>query len=72
MDKLVITGGAPLQGEVSVSGAKNAALPILCASLLAPDPLVLTNVPNLRDVATTCALLEKWAWWSRRTPPGMR
>jgi UDP-N-acetylglucosamine 1-carboxyvinyltransferase len=57
VDKLVITGGKPLRGEVSVSGAKNAALPILCASLLAPDPLVLTNVPNLRDVSTTCALL---------------
>lgn len=59
MDKLVITGGAPLRGEISVSGAKNAALPILCASLLAPDPLVLTNVPDLRDVSTACALLER-------------
>jgi UDP-N-acetylglucosamine 1-carboxyvinyltransferase len=59
VDKLVITGGAPLRGEVSVSGAKNAALPILCASLLAPDPLVLTNVPSLRDVSTTCTLLER-------------
>ena len=59
MDKLVIMGGAPLKGEVSISGAKNAALPILCASLLASDPLVLTNVPNLRDVSTACALLEQ-------------
>jgi UDP-N-acetylglucosamine 1-carboxyvinyltransferase len=59
VDKLVITGGGPLRGEVSVSGAKNAALPILCASLLAPDPLELTNVPRLRDVSTTCTLLER-------------
>ena len=42
MDKLRIHGGAPLRGEVRASGAKNAALPILCASLLAPDPLTLT------------------------------
>jgi UDP-N-acetylglucosamine 1-carboxyvinyltransferase len=59
LDKLILTGGNPLHGEVSVSGAKNAALPILCASLLTPDPLELTNVPNLRDVETACALLEK-------------
>ncbi|MBK8740533.1 MAG: UDP-N-acetylglucosamine 1-carboxyvinyltransferase [Betaproteobacteria bacterium] len=59
MDKLVLTGGAPLHGVVGVSGAKNAALPILCASLLTPDPLALTNVPDLRDVATARRLLEK-------------
>ena len=59
MDKLVITGGAALHGEVSISGAKNAALPILCASLLSTDPLELINVPNLRDVATACALLAR-------------
>ena len=57
MDKLVIQGGIPLHGEVRISGAKNAALPILCAGLLAETPLKLTNVPHLRDVSTTLALL---------------
>ena len=57
MDKLVIQGGIPLHGEVRISGAKNAALPILCAGLLAEAPLRLTNVPHLRDVTTTLALL---------------
>ena len=57
MDKLVIQGGVPLHGEVRISGAKNAALPILCAGLLAEAPLRLTNVPHLRDVTTTLALL---------------
>ena len=59
MDKLVITGGTQLRGEARISGAKNAALPIICASLLTPEPLALTNVPNLRDVSTTCVLLRK-------------
>ena len=54
----MLTGGASLHGVVGVSGAKNAALPILCASLLTPDPLVLTNVPARRDVATARVLLE--------------
>ena len=58
MDKLRITGGQPLQGEVLVSGAKNAALPELCAALLTADPVVLRNVPRLRDVATMRQLLE--------------
>jgi len=57
LDKLVIQGGVPLHGEVRISGAKNAALPILCAGLLAETPLKLTNVPHLRDVATTLTLL---------------
>ena len=57
MDKLVIEGGVPLSGEVRVSGAKNATLPILCASLLTTEPLVLTNVPHLRDVTTMLTLL---------------
>jgi len=52
MDRFQIYGGRPLSGEVSVSGAKNAALPILCASLLTAEPLVLSNVPRLRDVGT--------------------
>ena len=59
MDKLVIEGGAPLRGEVRVSGAKNAALPILCAALLTPEPLTLTNVPRLNDVRTMQALLSQ-------------
>jgi len=57
MDKLVITGGRRLAGEVAVSGAKNAALPILCASLLSAQPLHLENVPDLQDVRTTLKLL---------------
>jgi len=59
MDKLLIEGGRPLVGEVRVSGAKNAALPILCAALLAPEPLVLTNVPRLNDVRTMQTLLAQ-------------
>ena len=57
MDKLVIQGGVPLTGEVRISGAKNAALPILCAALLTPETLRLQNVPHLRDVTTTLNLL---------------
>ncbi|UCF75641.1 MAG: UDP-N-acetylglucosamine 1-carboxyvinyltransferase [Betaproteobacteria bacterium] len=57
MDKLVIEGGVPLSGEVQVSGAKNATLPILCASLLTTEPLVVGNVPHLRDVTTMLTLL---------------
>ncbi len=59
MDKLVITGGARLTGEVAVSGAKNAALPILCASLLSSEPLTLRNVPALNDIATMLKLLTR-------------
>jgi UDP-N-acetylglucosamine 1-carboxyvinyltransferase len=59
MDKLVIQGGVPLTGEVRVSGAKNAALPILCAALLTPGTLRLQNVPHLRDVTTTLNLLAQ-------------
>ncbi|MGY6130375.1 UDP-N-acetylglucosamine 1-carboxyvinyltransferase (plasmid) [Paraburkholderia strydomiana] len=57
MDKLVIEGGYPLSGEVVVSGAKNAALPILCASLLSAEPVELDNVPDLQDVRTMLKLL---------------
>jgi UDP-N-acetylglucosamine 1-carboxyvinyltransferase len=57
MDILRITGGSRLQGEVNISGAKNAALPILCAGLLTADTLTLTNVPQLNDIATTLKLL---------------
>jgi UDP-N-acetylglucosamine 1-carboxyvinyltransferase len=57
MDKLRIVGGTPLRGEISISGAKNAALPILCAGLLTADSLSLTNVPRLNDISTTLRLL---------------
>ncbi|MCU0762455.1 MAG: UDP-N-acetylglucosamine 1-carboxyvinyltransferase [Hydrogenophaga sp.] len=58
MDKLRITGGRPLHGTVSISGAKNAALPELCAALLTADAVTLNNVPRLRDVATMRKLLD--------------
>jgi UDP-N-acetylglucosamine 1-carboxyvinyltransferase len=50
----------PLGGEVTISGAKNAALPILAASLLTPDEFIVDNVPQLQDVATTLKLLRRW------------
>ena len=59
MDKLQITGGAPLEGEVRISGAKNATLPILAGALLADDPVVVANVPHLKDVTTTVELLGR-------------
>ena len=59
MDRLLITGGLPLAGEVRVSGAKNAALPIMCAALLTDQPLVLDNVPRLMDVRTMAKLLAQ-------------
>jgi UDP-N-acetylglucosamine 1-carboxyvinyltransferase len=59
MDKLVIQGGVPLSGEVRVSGAKNAALPLMCAALLTGDELTLSNVPHLRDVSTMVRLLSQ-------------
>ncbi len=59
MDKLLIRGGQPLTGEIAISGAKNAALPILCATLLSSDPLHLSNVPQLKDIATMLRLLEQ-------------
>ena len=58
MDKLLIRGGRMLQGEVPVSGAKNAALPELCAALLTDQPVTLTNVPRLQDVATMLKLIR--------------
>lgn len=57
MDKLIIHGGAPLQGEISISGAKNAALPIISATLLTDEPVLISNVPHLHDVTTTIELL---------------
>jgi UDP-N-acetylglucosamine 1-carboxyvinyltransferase len=59
MDKLSITGGKRLSGEIVISGAKNAALPILCAGLLTADTLALANVPRLQDVATMQKLLRQ-------------
>ncbi len=59
MDKLLITGGRELVGEVPISGAKNAALPILCAGLLTSDSLELANVPRLKDVSTMLNLLRQ-------------
>ncbi|MDD5367150.1 MAG: UDP-N-acetylglucosamine 1-carboxyvinyltransferase [Gallionellaceae bacterium] len=59
MDKLVIEGGQRLAGEVAISGAKNAALPILCAALLSAEPLELSNVPDLNDIGTMLKLLEQ-------------
>src|SRR5216117_1803178 len=66
MDKLVIEGGTPLRGEVRVSGAKNAALPILCAALLTEEPLRLANVPRLNDVRTMVTLLSQMGVKSER------
>ncbi len=59
MQKLAIQGGIPLRGEVRISGAKNAALPIMCASLLTADAVQLSNMPDLHDVATMRKLLEQ-------------
>ncbi|MGH1541133.1 MAG: UDP-N-acetylglucosamine 1-carboxyvinyltransferase [Arenicella sp.] len=58
MDKLVVTGAGPLNGEVNISGAKNAALPILMSSLLVDGVLTLSNVPHLQDITTTMSLLS--------------
>ncbi len=59
MDKLIISGGAPLRGEIRISGAKNAVLPILAATLLADDTVTIANVPHLHDVTTTMELLGR-------------
>ncbi|MCE2869362.1 MAG: UDP-N-acetylglucosamine 1-carboxyvinyltransferase [Xanthomonadaceae bacterium] len=57
MAKIIINGGEVLNGEVQISGAKNAVLPILCATILADEPVTLSNVPHLHDVTTTISLL---------------
>ena len=59
MDKLIVQGGVPLLGEIRVSGAKNAALPLMCAALLTREQLTLSNVPHLRDVSTMLRLLAQ-------------
>lgn len=59
MQKLIIQGGVPLHGEISISGAKNAALPVLCAALLTGESLKITNVPALHDITTMLSLLKQ-------------
>ena len=58
MTKYIVQGGSPLFGEVHISGAKNAALPILMASILLEEPVTYANVPDLRDIHTTLKLLN--------------
>jgi UDP-N-acetylglucosamine 1-carboxyvinyltransferase len=59
MDRLIITGGRPLNGEIRISGAKNAALPIIVATLLADEPVTVCNIPHLNDITTTMELLGR-------------
>ena len=68
MEQLKIIGGQRLVGEVRVSGAKNAALPILAASLLTAEDLVLHNVPDLSDVRTMIKLFERWQYHQHEGP----
>src|SRR3989344_5520201 len=70
MDKLLIRGGRTLQGEVLVSGAKNAALPELCAALLTADPVTLLNVPQLQDVSTMLKLIRNMGVTAERADDG--
>ena len=58
MDKLFVNGGIPLSGSVEISGAKNAVLPIMAATVISPGEYILRNVPNLRDTRTMARLLE--------------
>jgi UDP-N-acetylglucosamine 1-carboxyvinyltransferase len=67
MDKLLIRGGRRLSGEVAISGAKNAALPELCAALLSAEPVTLSNVPRLQDVNTTLKLLRNMGVTAERS-----
>ena len=70
MDRLKIRGGRALKGEVSISGAKNAALPELCAALLSAEPVVLRNVPRLQDVATMLKLIAHMGVTTQRQTDG--
>lgn len=72
MDKLIIEGGVPLTGVVRVSGSKNAALPILMASILLEEPALFSNVPDLRDIRTTVKLLELLGCPVESTAEGIR
>jgi len=58
MEQIIVTGNGPLRGEVSVAGAKNAALPIIAAAMLSAEPLQISNVPGVRDIGTALELLE--------------
>jgi len=71
MDKLRITGGTQLRGEIAISGAKNSALPILCAGLLTADPVVLANVPDLNDTSTMLRLLARMGVRAERGADGI-
>lgn len=70
MDKLLIRGGRPLRGEIRISGAKNAALPELCAALLTPEPMTLQNIPRLQDVATMLKLIRNMGATAEFSPDG--
>ena len=70
MDKLLIRGGRSLHGEVLISGAKNAALPELCAALLSAEPVTLHNVPRLQDVATMLKLIRNMGVSAERDDNG--
>ncbi len=70
MDKLLIRGGRPLTGEIRVSGAKNAALPELCAALLTPETVTLRNIPRLQDVATMLKLIRNMGATAEFSPDG--
>ncbi|OGA70675.1 MAG: UDP-N-acetylglucosamine 1-carboxyvinyltransferase [Betaproteobacteria bacterium RIFCSPLOWO2_12_FULL_65_14] len=70
MDKLKLTGGGRLEGEIAVSGAKNAALPIMCAALLTEAPLSLANIPRLMDIATLARLLGQMGVQVERSADG--
>ena len=69
MEQILITGNGPLRGEVSVAGAKNAALPIIAASLLSAEPLQISNIPGVRDIDTALQLLELLGCTVERAAP---
>jgi UDP-N-acetylglucosamine 1-carboxyvinyltransferase len=70
MDKLIIRGGKRLSGTVNISGAKNAALPELCAALLSAEPVTLRNVPQLQDVSTMLKLIRNMGVTAERDAAG--
>jgi UDP-N-acetylglucosamine 1-carboxyvinyltransferase len=72
MDAIRIHGGVPLTGEIAISGAKNAALPLMTASLLTDEPLVLANVPALADIKTMGRLLDQHGTVVNRADDGHR
>src|SRR6266853_368140 len=69
MDRILIRGGAPLSGTIPIGGAKNASLPLMAASLLTAEPLVLANLPDLADVATMANLLVQHGVAVNIAPP---